>query len=167
MSKSMKFAVALAAAISLSAASAQAQFSTINAKATVLQAITVTGAADLDFGSVLPGVQYVVQASSGANAGRFDLTGVPSANMNISFTLPATLTGPGAPITVSNWSGCWNPTAVGQAGCAGFTPSGGATPTTFNGSGLMSVYLGAEITPASLQTAGLYQGSVRLDAIYF
>jgi hypothetical protein len=57
----------------------------------VLQAINVTGAAALDFGSVLPGINYTVDAASGASAGRFDLTGVASANVNLSFTLPTDL----------------------------------------------------------------------------
>jgi len=169
MSKLTKVAVAVAAAMSLSAASAGAQqTANINATADVLTAITVTGAQDLNFGQVLPGVTYPVSAVTDAGAGRFDLSGYGGANVNVSFSaLPAALTGPGAPITLGVWTGCRISGPASQTGCVPFTPSGSAEATAFSGGGQLSVYVGNTITPAANQTAGLYTGVITLDAAYF
>ena len=170
MRKFTKVAVAVAAAITLSTASAEAQQTgNILAKADVLQAITVSFGQDLDFGSVLPGVTSAVDAATNPNAGRWDLSGYngPGANVNISFSaLPASLTGPGVPIPVGSWTGCWIAGAASQVGCTPFVPSAAATATSLSG-GLMSVYIGNDITPAANQAPGLYQGTITLDAAYF
>ena len=168
MRKFTKVAVAVAAAITLSTASAEAQQTgNILAKADVLPAITVSFGQDLDFGQVLPGVTYAVDAATSAGAGRFDLSGYGTANVNISFSaLPAALTGPGAPITVGSWTGCWIAGGASQVGCTPFVPSAAATATSLSG-GLMSVYIGNDITPAANQAPGLYQGTITLDAAYF
>jgi len=167
MSKSMKVAVALAAAMSLSAASAQAQSANINALANVFQAITVTGAANLQFGNVFPGVNKTVDASTNANSGRFDLTGQASQNLALTFTLPTNLDdGATHLLPIATWTGCLANTAS-QAGCASFTPSAGATNTTFSGASAKSVYVGATVSPAAAQVAGSYLGTVTLTAAYF
>jgi hypothetical protein len=165
MRKFTKVAVAVAAAVSLTAASVEAQSGNINAKASVLQPITIAQGAELDFGSVLPGVNSTVAASSGATAGRFDMTGVNGANVNLSFVLPANLSFGANTLPIGTWTGCHN-TSASQAGCTGFTPSAGATPTAFGASGLY-VYIGATVSPAGVQPAGLYQGTVTLNAAYF
>ena len=165
MSKSMRYAVAVAAAMSLTAAAAQAQSGNINAKATVLAPITIAQGAELDFGNVLPGVNSTVAASSGATAGRFDLTGVTGANVNVSFTLPANLTSGANSLPIGSWTACHN-TSASQAGCTGFTPSAGTTSANFV-SGALYVYMGGTVSPAGLQPAGLYQANVTLNAAYF
>lgn len=165
MSKSMKYAVALAVATSLTAVSAEAQSGNINAKATVLAPITIAQGAELDFGNVLPGVPKSVVAASGATAGRFDLAGVTGANVNVSFTLPANLTSGGNTLPIGSWDGCHN-TIANQAGCTGFTPSAGTTSANFV-SGALYVYVGGTVSPAGLQPAGLYQANVTLNAAYF
>jgi hypothetical protein len=115
---------------------------------------------------VLPGINYTVDAASGASAGRFDLTGVASANVNLSFTLPTDLNSGGNLLPIGSWTGCLNNTAT-QAGCTTFTPSAGATATAFSGAGAKSVYVGATVTPSGLQPAGIYNATITLNAAYF
>jgi hypothetical protein len=166
MSKFMKVAVAVAAAVSLTAAAAEAQSGNITATASVQQAINVSGAATLDFGSVLPGIPVSVDPSLDATAGRFDLTGVASQNVNLSFVLPANLSSGGNLLPIGSWDGCHNATAT-QAGCTSFTPSAGNTATVFSGAGALSVYVGATVSPSGLQPAGIYTGTITLNAAYF
>jgi hypothetical protein len=158
----------LAAILSLAGSSAQAQSANITATATVFQAMTVTGARTLDFGTVFPGVAKAIGVAA-ATSGRFDLTGQNSANVNLTFTLPANLTNtaPTADLMpIGSWTGCTSPTNT-TAGCTAFTPSGSATASAYSGSGALFVFVGGTVTPAANQVAGTYNGTVTLTAAYF
>ena len=154
----------VAALISL-ATVGQAQSANINATATVFQAMTVTGARNLDFGNVFPGVASTIGVTA-ATSGRFDLTGQASGNVNLTFTLPATLTSGGNNLPIGTWDGCTNPTNT-TAGCTSFTPSAAASPSAFSGAGALFVWVGATVSPAANQAAGSYLGTVTLTAAYF
>lgn len=157
---------AVVAALFSLATAAEAQSGNINAVANVFQPITVTGARTLDFGNVFPGVNKTI-AIADATSGRFDLTGQASANLNVSFTLPATLDdGLGATMPIGTWTGCHAGTNS-TAGCTTFTPSGAATATAFSGLGALFVWVGGTVSPAANQTAGTYTGVVTLTAAYF
>lgn len=160
-----RVSAALAAILSLSAAGASAQSANINATATVFQALTVTGARDLDFGNVFPGVAKSIVVSD-ATSGRFDLTGQASANVNVSFTLPTNLTSGANNLPIGTWTGCTNATNT-TAGCTSFTPSASATPTALSGAGALFVWVGGTVSPAANQAAGAYTGTVTLTAAYF
>ncbi|HMV31929.1 MAG: DUF4402 domain-containing protein [Gemmatimonadales bacterium] len=160
-----RVSAALAAILSLSAAGASAQSANINATATVYQALTVTGARPLDFGSVFPGVAKSIVVSD-ATSGRFDLTGQASANVNVSFTLPTNLTSGANNLPIGTWTGCTNATNT-TAGCSSFTPSASATPTAMSGAGALFVWVGGTVSPAANQAAGSYTGTVTLTAAYF
>jgi hypothetical protein len=154
----------VAAFLSL-ASVAQAQSANINATATVFQAMTVTGARDLDFGNVFPGVAKAVGVAA-ATSGRFDLTGQASANVDLTFTLPANLTSGANNLPIGTWSGCTNGTNTTVA-CSAFTPSAAPTSTAFSGAGALFVWVGATVTPAGNQAAGSYTGTVTMTAAYF
>jgi Mat/Ecp fimbriae major subunit len=154
----------VAAFLSLGAMPAVAQTANINAIANVFQAITVTGARDLDFGNVFPGVAKPI-AVGAATSGRFDLTGQSSAPVQVAFTLPASLTSGANSLPIGTWTGCTSPT-TSAVGCTAFTPSGAATSTAFSGTGALSVFVGATVTPAVAQAAGTYTGTVTLTANY-
>ena len=160
-----RVSAALAAILSLSAAGASAQSANINATATVYQALTVTGARALDFGSVFPGVAKSIVVSD-ATSGRFDLSGQASANVNVSFTLPTNLTNGANNLPIGTWTGCTNGTNT-TTGCTSFTPSAGATASAFSGAGALFVWVGGTVSPAANQAAGAYTGIVTLTAAYF
>ena len=154
----------VAAFLSLGAMPAVAQSANINAIANVFQAITVTGANTLDFGNVFPGVAKTI-AVANASAGRFDLTGQGSAPVQLTFTLPTNLVNGGNNLPIGTWTGCTSPT-TSPAGCTSFTPSGTATTTAFSGTGAVSVFVGATVSPAANQPAGSYTALVTLTANY-
>ncbi|MEO8031229.1 MAG: DUF4402 domain-containing protein [Gemmatimonadota bacterium] len=142
-----------------------AQSANINATATVLSPITVTAGSALAFGNVTPGVAKTVAATSAA-AGSFSLVGQANQGINVSFTLPATLTGPGTPMPMSAWTGLYN-SANNQGAAAAFTPSASAQAgTTAATGGTFFVWVGATVTPAAIQTAGAYTGSVTMNVVY-
>lgn len=156
---------AVVAALLSLATVAQAQSANINATANVFAAMTVTGARDLDFGNVFPGVAKTVGVAA-ATSGRFDLTGQASGNVNLTFTLPANLTSGANNLPIGTWTGCTNATNT-TTGCTAFTPSGAASPSAFSGAGALFVWVGGTVSPAANQAAGSYTGTVTLTAAYF
>src|SRR2546425_6959970 len=76
--------VVLTSAVTMSAA-AQSNTGSITATAVVQQPINVTGAVNLAFGNVFPGVAKTIVLTA-AGAGRFDVTGQASTTANVSFT---------------------------------------------------------------------------------
>jgi hypothetical protein len=167
MRTTIRVSAVLATILSLAGSSVRAQSANITATATVFQAMTVTGARTLDFGSVFPGVAKVIGVAA-ATSGRFDLTGQNSANVNLTFTLPGNLinTVTADLMPIGSWTGCTSPTNT-TAGCTAFTPSGSATPSAFSGAGALFVFVGGTVTPAANQVAGTYNGTVTLTAAYF
>ncbi len=155
----------LAAAFSFGAATLEAQNSAnINATATVLSALNVTGAANLQFGNVTPGVNKTI-AIADAGAGRFDVVKAASSGLNLSFTLPATLADGGNTLPIGTWTGAWNTSAT-TAGATAFAPATGTSTASTAGT-TISVYVGATVTPAVAQAAGSYTGTVTMSAVYF
>ncbi len=165
MRNTIRVSTVLVGLLSLAATAVQAQSANIQALANVYQAIAVTGARDLDFQVVFPGVNKTI-AVGDATSGRFDLTGQASANVNVSFTLPTNLVNGGNNLAIANWTGCSNPTNT-TASCSAFTPSAGNTARAFSGAGALFVWVGAQVQPTAGQTAGSYLGTVTLTAAYF
>jgi hypothetical protein len=155
---------ALAASLSFGAASLQAQSATIQATATVLSAITVTGT-DLAFGNVTPGVNKTI-AITDAGAGLLTVTKAAGTSVALTFTLPAILTGPAAAtMPIGSWTGGWNNSANNPAGATTFTPSAAATTVPSGGANLW-VWVGGTVSPAGAQAAGPYTGSVSMQVVY-
>jgi hypothetical protein len=164
MRTTTRVSAVLAAFLTLGALPAVAQSANITATANVFQAITVTGARDLDFGNVFPGVAKTI-AVAAATSGRFDLTGQNSVPVQVTFTLPTNLTSGANNLPIGTWTGCTNTTNT-TTGCTSFTPSGTATNSAFGGTGNLFVWVGATVTPAAAQAAGTYNGTVTLTANY-
>ncbi|HEX5635107.1 MAG TPA: hypothetical protein VFX50_17810, partial [Gemmatimonadales bacterium] len=83
----LRVSAVAAAFLSLAASAGNAQTGQITASANVLPSITVTGARDLTFGNVTPGVASTVGVGA-ATSGRFDLVGQGSSPVNLTFSLP-------------------------------------------------------------------------------
>lgn len=162
--RSIRTSALVAGLLALTATAGQAQSGTIQATATVLSAITVTGAVPLAFGNVTPGVAKTVGVVGG---GRFDLVGQAGANVNLSFTLPGTLTSGGNNLVIGTWTGYHNTANDATTGGTGFTPSASATASQFSAGGNLYVFIGGTVTPTPGQAAGTYTGNVVLNAAYF
>ena len=155
----------LAAAI-LAGIYSQAAFAadaTGNASATVLAPLTITEDTPMDFGSVsgdTASATTVILTTAGATSsadgaftdntgqeGIFDVTGAPGAAYNITLPASATLTGPGADMTVDS-----------------FNHDRGATPTLTGGADTISIGATLNINPAQL--AGGYTGTYTVTVEY-
>jgi len=148
------------------APAALAQSGNINATATVLQPLTVSGARALDFGSVYPGVNKSIGVADAAS-GRFDLTGVASAQVQFSFTLPTNLNNGGNTLPIGTWTGYYNTTNNATVGGTAFTPSASNTTTNLAAvTGALFVFVGATVSPSGTQAAGSYSAQVTLTAAY-
>jgi hypothetical protein len=150
-----------------SAASAQAQN---NASATVTaavqQPITVTKNNDLAFGNVFPGVDKTI-AVSNAGAAKFTVAGQAVTSVNLTFSLPATITSGSNNLTIANWTGHHNTVDLSSGGTT-FTPSASPTTATLSAvGGNLFVYVGATAQPTASQPAGNYSGSMTMTVVYF
>jgi len=133
--------------------------------ADVQQPITVTKAHDLGFGTVFPGVSKSV-AVTDAGAAAFTIAGQAGANINLSFTIPATIANGGNTMPIASWSAKHNTTNSAASGTT-FTPSASATSTVLNGTGALYVFVGATAQPAVAQVAGTYSGTLTMTVVYF
>lgn len=139
----------------------------ITATATVLQPLSVTNnLQDLDFGNVFPGVPASVLYSD-ATAGKWQVNGILNAEVDLTFTLPGTLTnGPNnMPISFGANDAAWN-TADVVGAATSFDPAVGATDRLDAATGDMFVWIGGTVSPAGNQVAGVYTGTITLDATY-
>jgi len=159
---------AVALSLSLTAVgAAQSASGSINATALVRQPISISAGQNLDFGIVLQGTPKTI-ASTAAAAGRFDATGTASANVNVAFTLPATLASGANTLPIGTWTGCYNATANSNgAGCTAIANLAATTPAAFGGAGNLWVFVGATVTPAAAQAVGNYSGTVTMTLTYF
>jgi hypothetical protein len=156
----------IAAALVLTGTAAQAQTNnaSITATATVQTPINVAAGQQLNFGNVFPGVNKTVAATDLTNGGRFDVTGQASTPVTLSFTLPATLSSGGNTMPIVSFTGVHAQNAL-QTGGVAFTPSAGANPTLSAG-GLLFVWVGAQVQPATNQAAGVYTANVTMTVVY-
>ncbi len=145
----------------------QAQESaTIQALATVMAALTVTGTNDLNFGTVTPGASATVLPSDVGPAGEFTITGSPAAEMTLEFTLPDSLrTGGGAAMDVvfgSTDATYEDGTGGGQAAPAGTVNPLIVETSNIGAGGTYTVWIGGRVDPTVSQSGGSYAGTITL-----
>ena len=133
--------------------------------ATVQQPITVTKNSDLSFGSVFPGLDKSIAVTAGG-AAKFTVSGQASTAVNLTFSLPSTITSGGNSMTVGTWVGHFSGTDQTTGGTA-FTPGASATAATLSGTGALFVYVGATVQPTVSQASGSYSGSMTMTVVYF
>lgn len=158
------FSVVTAVTLSFGTASLQAQSASIQATATVLTAINVTGTNPLAFGNVTPGVNKTV-AITDAGAGLFTVTKAAATSVALTFTLPTNLTSAGNNLPIGSWTGGFNNTSATASSATSFTPSASAATVPSGGANLW-VWVGGTVSPAAAQAAGSYTGSVTMQVAY-
>jgi uncharacterized protein DUF4402 len=166
MRTATKLSLVVLALMAFSAvAQAQTNNASITASAVVQTPINVTAGNNLTFGNVFPGVAKVV-AVADAGAGSWSVVGQASANVNLTFNLPATLSDGANTLPIASYTAHHN-TVNAPAGGTNFTPSAVATSTALSAGGLLFVFIGATVTPATNQAAGTYTGSLTMTVVYF
>jgi hypothetical protein len=163
MSIRRNFMTAVAVACSATALQAQSSAS-IQATATVVTPLAVTGSAPLAFGNVFQGVNRVVAATD-ASSGRFGITGFGTSQVALTFTLPTTLASGANTMPINTYDVRVNGTSA-TAGATALTVTSG-TPVNSNlVAGSLFVFVGGTVVPAAAQAAGAYTGSIVLAAAY-
>jgi hypothetical protein len=130
--------------------------------------IRAQGVRALAFGTLLPGVPQPISRTDPLRSGQFDLTGQRFSSVQLSFTLPAVMTGPaGATLPLAfggNDAGFSRSQSVGAQ--VGFDPRSPFLATLSN-NGRGSVFLGGTAQPVTAQRPGSYSGTVTLTVVYF
>ena len=157
MRRSLSLVVALAA-VAAGSVNAQGTSGSINATASVVAALSVTGA-DLVFGNIAPTSFKTVAPASG---GTFTVTGAASQPVSVSFTLPATLGN--AAVAIGSWTGLSN-TSNTTAGASGITPQASAQTLSLSGTGNLYLWVGATVTTTAAPV-GSYTAPVTLTVVY-
>jgi hypothetical protein len=157
----------LALSLVMTAGTAFAVSGDITATANVLTPLSVTNnLRDLDFGDVFPGVNKSV-AFGDATSGKWQVSGEAGGEIAVTFTLPATLaSGPNSmTISFSGTDAAYNAADVVGAATA-FDPGAGTTQNLDGATGDMFFWIGGTVAPTPAQVAGVYTGTVTLDAVY-
>lgn len=147
------------------AARAQTNNASIQATAVVQQPINVTGARDLAFGNVFPGVNKSIPVTD-PNSGRWDVAGQANANVQLTFNLPATLSDGTNTMPIGTYAAHHN-TSNAPTGGTDFTPSAAPANATLSGTGGLFVFIGATVSPATNQPAATYSGLLSMTVVYF
>lgn len=154
------------------ASEVQAQESaSIQATATVIAGIVITGEHDLLFGTVLPGVDKTVDKGDVGFAGAWHINGDNSAEITLDFTLPDSLIHQDSVaymrIDFTNTDASYDDgTGGGQTvPVATINPNGPET-LVLGPAGQMDVWIGGTVRPDLTQTGGSYAAEVTLTVAY-
>jgi hypothetical protein len=157
MRRSLSLVVALAA-VAAGSVNAQGTSGSINATASVVAALSISGT-DLAFGNIAPSSFKTVAPATG---GTFHVTGATSQPVSVSFTLPATLGN--AAVAIGSWTGLSN-TANTSAGASALTPSASAQTLSLSGTGDLYLWVGGTVTTTAAPV-GSYTAPVTLTVVY-
>lgn len=145
---------------------------TIQALATVVSGLTITGNNNLQFGTVTPGISKTVDKSEPGFAGEWQITGSVGAEITLDFDLPDSLlliadSTNGLPIDFSNIDASFDDGSGGGQ----LSPSGVLNPNGFGterlgAGGEMVVWIGGTVHPRISQTGGDYAEDVVLSVAY-
>lgn len=160
MRNALKVGLALVALTGMQAMPVLAQTSgSVNATATVLAAITVTGNTGLLYGNVTPTQTKTLALAGG---GKYTVTGGNLAQVGLTFTLPTDLGDPA--VAIGSWTGGSN-VVDNTATSTAFTPSASSTTRVLSATGGLFVYIGATLTTTAAPT-GSYTAPVTMTVIY-
>lgn len=130
--------------------------------------ITVTAVQGLTFGNVFPGVPLHILRTDPVGSGQYNIRGNKLAGMQITFSLPTTMTGPAAatmPVSFNSTDGGYsNPQLIGSQ--VPFDPRSPYT-ASLDKNGDALIYLGGTASPAVNQRAGSYTATITMTVVYF
>ncbi len=128
--------------------------------------VVVTAMRSLEFSAVFPGVNKAITVTD-LTSGKWLVTGDPGLAVDLTFpALPATLANGGVtvPIVYAATDAAYH-TSDDPGAATTFDPSVGAT-ATLSGAGELYIWIGGTVQPSEAATAGIYGGTITLDAIY-
>lgn len=143
---------------------------TIQATATVVTTLSISGTHDLEFQVVTPSVNKTVDKSDAATAGAWLISGAASSNVTLTFALPtdlthATLPANTMPLSFSTIDAAYDnrqAALVDQSNpVASFDPAAGAS-LSLSIEGQLRIFLGASVSPGAAQEGGDYAADITL-----
>lgn len=146
------------------------EMAVIQATATVISSLTITGSNNLNFGSVTPGVNMIVARTSTGFAGEWSISGTSSAELSLTFTLPDSLTHEsaalGMPVSFNSNDAAYSNGSGSQSVPNGVIDPNGPSTATIGIGGQMLIWIGGTVQPSVSQTGGNYSGNVTLTLAY-
>jgi hypothetical protein len=145
---------------------------TIQALATVVSSLSITGDNNLQFGTVTPGVSKAVDKSEPGFAGQWSIVGAIGAEITLDFTLPDSLllvgdSTNGMPTMFGPLDASWDDgSGGGQLAPSGVLDPNGLGTERLGASGQMTVWIGGLVNPRIAQTGGDYAEDVVLSVAY-
>lgn len=151
----------------------QAQESaTIQALATVISSLSISGNNNLQFGTVTPGISKSVDKASPGFAGEWSIVGSVGAELTLDFTLPDSLlliidSTNGMPINFLSTDASYDDgSGGGQLSPSGVIDPNGFGTERLGAGGLMTIWIGGTVSPRVSQTGGNYAEDVILSVAY-
>ena len=144
---------------------------TIQAIATVLPSLTVTGDHNLDFGTVFPGTDKSVDKATLGSAGEFHIQGNNNSEITLDFTLPAqldhaTVTTAMVVLFAAIDASYDDESGGGQSSPTGILDPRVQTTIDLGPTGQMDLWIGGTVQPTLTQTGGDYSGDLTLTVTY-
>ena len=144
---------------------------TIQAIATVVSSLKVTGINSLNFGTVIPGVNKSVDKTDLGFAGEWEVTGDPLAELSVNFLLPNNLyTIDSSASLMINFSATDvsydDGNGGGQIAPVGSLNPNGPSVLNIGVDGSLSIWIGGSVQPKISQTGGYYSSDVILTVAY-
>jgi hypothetical protein len=151
----------------------QAQESaTIQALATVVSSLSITGNQNLQFGTVTPGISKSVDKSEPGFAGEWSVVGTVGAEITLDFEVPDSLllvgdSTNGLPINFGPLDASFDDgSGGGQLAPSGVLNPNGLGTERLGAGGTMMVWIGGMVLPRIFQTGGDYAEDVVLSVAY-
>jgi hypothetical protein len=145
---------------------------TIQALATVVSSLSITGNQNLQFGAVTPGVSKAVDKTEPGFAGEWEIVGAVGAEITLDFALPDSLllvadSTNGLPISFGPLDASFDDgSGGGQLAPSGSLDPNGLGTERLGVGGQMIVWIGGVVNPRIAQTGGDYAEDVVLSVAY-
>ena len=144
---------------------------TIQAIATVVSSLKVIEINNLNFGTIIPGVEKSVNKTDLGFAGEWQVTGDPIAELSVDFLLPEYLyTSDSSASLLVNFNSTDaaydDGTGDGQINPAGSLNPNGPSVLNIGSEGSLSIWIGGTVQPSVSQTGGDYSADVILVVAY-
>jgi hypothetical protein len=142
----------------------------IQAVATVVTSMSVSGSHDLDFGSVTPGVPKSVQKETAGSAGEWLIAGSASAEVTVDFDLPPALShsvsGQLMPLSFTSTDASYSDGSGSQSAPTGTLNPNGPSTIDIGPGGSLLIWIGGTVAPTVSQTGGDYSADITLTVTY-
>ncbi len=144
----------------------------IQALATVVSSLSISGTNNLQFGTVTPGIGKAVDKAAPGFAGEWQVVGGVGAELTLDFTIPDSLllagdSTSGMPIVFSTTDASYDDGAGGgQLAPSGVLNPNGLGTERLGAGGQMTIWIGGTVNPRIAQTGGDYAADVILSVSY-